>query len=101
MIHLTQTGYYAGHRLCQTARDDGEDNAHAMHAPLDDAGFRAKCCPVCLKTWAVEAYDDGDEMPDWVRVMRGVKDPRQAEEAAAFTLQHTTNQPTAKQLPIF
>ena len=70
MIHLTETGYHAGRRLCLSDRADGARNVHAAYAPLDNPDFRAQCCPECLKTWALEAYDEGDEMPQWVRDMR-------------------------------
>ena len=66
MIHLTETGFHAGSRLCLTSRDDGAQNAHASYAPLHLSAFRAQCCDVCLSVWANEAYDDGDEMPEWV-----------------------------------
>ena len=93
MIHLTLTGIHAGRRLCLASREDGEQNAHAVYAPLNLADYRAKCCPHCLNTWAVEAYDQGEEMPQWVQDMRRQTDPRQADEAAAFTLQHTPAPP--------
>jgi len=70
MIHLTETGFHAGRRLCLTSRDDGAQNAHASYAPLRDAAFRANCCAACLKTWADEAYDDGDDMPDYITALR-------------------------------
>ena len=73
MIHLTETGFHAGRRLCLTARDDGARNVHAAYAPLHLAEFRSQCCPDCLRVWALEAYDDDDtDMPDWVRAMREV-----------------------------
>jgi hypothetical protein len=70
MMHLTETGYHAGRRLCLTSRDDGEPNAHAAYAPLNRAEFRATACPGCLRVWATEAYDDDDEMPEWVQAER-------------------------------
>lgn len=66
MIHLTETGINAGRRLCLSDRNDGQRNVHAMYAPLNDPAFRKQCCPHCLNIWANEAYDDGDEMPEWV-----------------------------------
>jgi hypothetical protein len=69
-IHLTETGLHAGRRLCLTERSDGAQNAHAALAPLHLAEFRARCCHACLTVWAREAYDDTDEMPDWVLTMR-------------------------------
>ncbi len=102
MIHLTLTGIHAGRRLCLASREDGEQNAHAAYAPLDLADFRAKCCHHCLNTWAVEAYEQGEEMPQWVQDMRRQTDPRQADEAAAFTLQHTPAPPKKDTtLPLF
>jgi hypothetical protein len=41
-----------------------------MYSPLHLADFRAKCCIDCLKVWANEAYDEGDEMPEWVKEAR-------------------------------
>lgn len=70
IIHLTSTGLFAGRRLCDSERDDGQRNVHYMHAPVENADFRAKCCPECLKFVANEAYEDGEEMPDWVVALR-------------------------------
>lgn len=61
--HLSETGCFAGRRLCQS--NEGE-SVHAVYAPLANPDFRDKCCKQCLKVWASEAYVDGDEMPDWV-----------------------------------
>lgn len=71
MLHLTETGYYAGRRLC-AARDykDGDRNVHAAYAPLHLESFRADCCPHCLRIWAFEAYDEDDDMPDYIRAIR-------------------------------
>lgn len=70
MMHLTETGYNAGRLLCLAPRNPDDRNVHAMHAPLHLEAFRAQCCPACLKVWACEAYDDGDEMPQWVADIR-------------------------------
>ena len=70
MIHLTETGYNAGRLFCSANRynaaADGDTFQHGVYAPLNDVAFREKCCSECLTTWALEAYDDGDEMPQWV-----------------------------------
>lgn len=65
--HLSETGLHAGRRFCLSK--DGE-SVHGMYAPLDNPEFRATCCPACLKVWAIEAYDDGDDTPDWVSEIR-------------------------------
>jgi len=70
MIHLTETGFYAGRRLCPTDCTDGDTTVHAVYAPLNRDEFRAKCCAHCLIVWAREAYEDGDDMPEWVRIAR-------------------------------
>jgi hypothetical protein len=72
MIHLTETGFHAGRRLCLTPRhqDDGSFNVHAAYAPLRDSDFRDDCCAACLKTWANEAYDVGDDMPGYITALR-------------------------------
>lgn len=67
MIHLSETGLNAGRRLC-LATDD--ESVHAMYAPLQKPEFRATVCPVCLKVWAMEAYDEGDEMPEYIKEIR-------------------------------
>ena len=59
MIHLTLTGYYAGQRLCLSDRADGEQNAHAVYAPLNKPGYRLLCCLDCLAIW-----DDSSESDD-------------------------------------
>ena len=70
MIHLTETGFHAGRRLCLTASSDGQRNVHAAYAPLHLADFRRDCCQECLITWATEAYDEGDDMPDYIQEIR-------------------------------
>ena len=69
-IHLTETGFYAGRRLCPANRADGEPNAHAIYAPLNKADYRAGVSPECLKTWANKAYEPTDAMPEWVQSLR-------------------------------
>jgi hypothetical protein len=32
--------------------------------------FRATVCEACLTIWAVEAYDEGDEMPEHIAEVR-------------------------------
>lgn len=70
MTHLSETGFHAGRRLCLAPRDGQSDSVHAMHAPLHNPEFRKQVCPECLKVWANEAYDDADEMPDYIREIR-------------------------------
>jgi hypothetical protein len=41
-----------------------------MYAPLHKPEFRAVCCQKCLKVWATEAYDNGDEMPNYIEKIR-------------------------------
>lgn len=65
MIHLTLTGYYAGRRLCDKSREDGEENAHAIYAPLGLSEYRAKVCPKCLREYAL-SFDVDEEKPEWV-----------------------------------
>lgn len=72
MIHLTETGSNAGRRLCMTDRSDGARNVHAAYAPLHLQDFRRDCCQQCLAIWAMEAYDDGEEMPDYIQAIRRV-----------------------------
>jgi len=67
VIHLSETGYHTGRRLC-LARDG--QSVHAVYAPLHKEEYRQKVCPACLKIYALEAYEDGDEMPDWVQKIR-------------------------------
>ena len=70
MIHLSETGYHAGRLFCLGTKTEEDTSAHGMFVPLHLADFRAKYCPDCLKAWAMEAYDEGDEMPEWVVEMR-------------------------------
>jgi hypothetical protein len=71
MIHLTYTGVYAGTLLCGKARKLDDAHAHAVYAPLHKDEYRATVCPVCLKYYALDAYDDtDDDMPDWVKTIR-------------------------------
>ena len=72
MIHLTEMGLLAGRRLCLSpVYNENDEAVHAAYAPLDrNPEYRARCCPKCLKVWADEAYDVGDDMPAWVVDMR-------------------------------
>lgn len=70
MIHLTETGSNAGRRLCLTDRNDGQRNVHAAYAPLHLPDFRRDTCQECLAIWATEAYDEADEMPDYIQEIR-------------------------------
>lgn len=69
-IHLTEQGFHAGRRLCLTDRHDGQRNVHAAYAPLNDPKFRAQVCQSCMKAWAEDAYEQGDQMPDYIRQLR-------------------------------
>lgn len=71
MMHLTHTGYYAGHLLCERPRESTGEYAHAVYAPLTNDGFRAHVCPDCLRVYATEAYEPGDDMPAWVQPYHG------------------------------
>lgn len=70
MIHLTETGYNAGRLFCSNRMTEEDSKVHGSYAPLHLSAFRSKCCADCLKVWATEAYDDGDEMPEWVQETR-------------------------------
>ena len=72
MIHLTETGYNAGRLFCLSQMHHDDTKAHGAYAPLHLSDFRAKCCTECLKVWANEAYEDGDDMPQWVIETRNV-----------------------------
>ncbi len=87
IVHLTHIGVSAGVLLCGSPRVADGDYAHASMAPLASEAFRARCCPECLKVWAMDAYEDGDEMPAWVREVRSpapVAAPVPAEFSAAL-----------------
>lgn len=75
-VHLTETGLHAGRTLCGAARVGTNQHAHAAYAPLDNATFRERCCTKCLEVWALEAYEDGDEMPDYIASIRSAADDR-------------------------
>lgn len=69
-IHLSETGANAGRRLCGAPRVDDNRSVHAMYAPLQNPTFLASVCRECLKIWAVEAYDEGDEIPQYLLPFR-------------------------------
>lgn len=50
VVHLSETGFNAGRRLCLSTQ---EKSVHAAYAPLHRQEFRAGCCPECLKVWAL------------------------------------------------
>jgi hypothetical protein len=67
MMHLSETGLYAGRRFCGAT--NGE-SVHAIYAPFEKPEFRANCCASCMSIWANEAYADDDEMPDYIKEYR-------------------------------
>jgi hypothetical protein len=69
-VHLSEAGLHAGRRLCGAARDDGNRSVHAIYAPLQRPEFRATVCQACLYVWAVEAYDEGESVPDYIAEVR-------------------------------
>jgi hypothetical protein len=70
IVHLSEAGVNAGRRLCLVPRDQTSLSVHAMYAPLDNPSFRENVCEKCLKTWAMEAYEEGDSMPDYISEAR-------------------------------
>lgn len=70
VVHLSETGLNAGRRFCGAARDDGNRSVHAVYAPLDALEFRTTVCEACLKIWALEAYDEGSSMPEYIAEIR-------------------------------
>lgn len=70
VVHLSETGVNAGRRLCGASRDDGNRSVHAMFAPLRAPEFRQNVCEACLATWAAEAYDEADPMPEYIAEAR-------------------------------
>jgi hypothetical protein len=69
-VHLTETGFNAGKRLCSSTDVEGTRNVHAAYAPLHKEQFRAVVCANCLITWAREAYQDGDDIPSYIETLR-------------------------------
>lgn len=65
-VHLSETGANAGRRLCGAPRADDNRSVHAIYAPLQNPTFLASVCHECLKIWAAEAYDEGDEIPQYL-----------------------------------
>jgi hypothetical protein len=66
IVHLSETGFHAGRRLCLAPKDVSSRSVHAMYAPLHNPAFRETVCPKCLTVWATEAYETGDDMPDFI-----------------------------------
>ena len=66
LVHLSETGQHAGRRLCLAPKDQSSRSVHAMYAPLDNPTFLATVCEKCLQVWALEAYEDGEEVPDYL-----------------------------------
>lgn len=64
-VHLSETGLHAGRRLCLAPKDQSR-SVHAMYAPLHNPTFLANVCGKCLQIWALEAYEDGEEVPDYL-----------------------------------
>ena len=69
-IHLTMTGVFAGTPICGNARQPNDEGVHMIYAPLDNAKWRAKVCPDCLKAY-VDSFEPEElaGLPDdhWVK----------------------------------
>lgn len=70
IVHLSETGVYAGRRLCLAPADQSNRSVHAIYAPLYNLTFRETVCQKCLTVWAVEAYEPGEDMPDYIAEVR-------------------------------
>lgn len=77
LVHLSETGLHAGRRLCLAPKDQSSRSVHAMYAPLHNPTFLATVCETCLHAWALEAYEDGEDIPDHL------VEPRAAAKLAA------------------
>jgi hypothetical protein len=77
LVHLSETGLHAGRRLCLAPKDHSSRSVHAIYAPLSNPTFLATVCEKCLHVWALEAYDDGENIPDYL------VEPRAAAKLAA------------------
>ena len=81
LVHLSETGLHAGRRLCLAPKDQSR-SVHAMYAPLHNPTFLASVCKKCLQVWALEAYEDGEEIPDYLVEARAAAKLAVAEAAA-------------------
>lgn len=70
LVHLSEIGRHAGRRLCLAPDDTAGRSVHAMYAPLHNPTFLSSVCETCLQVWALEAYDDDDEIPDYLIEVR-------------------------------
>lgn len=70
LVHLSETGLHAGRRLCLAPTDQSSRSVHAIYAPLSNSTFLATVCEKCLHIWALEAYDDGENIPDYLVELR-------------------------------
>lgn len=66
LVHLSETGLHVGRRLCLAPKDQFSRSVHAIYAPLSNPTFLATVCEKCLHVWAMEAYDDGDDIPEYL-----------------------------------
>lgn len=70
IVHLSETGVHAGRRLCLAPKDQSSRSVHAIYAPLHNPAFRETVCQKCLTVWAMEAYELGEDMPDYIAEAR-------------------------------
>jgi len=70
IVHLSETGVHAGRRLCLAPADESSRSVHAIYAPLHNPTFRETVCQKCLTVWAIEAYELGDDMPNYIAKVR-------------------------------
>lgn len=84
LVHLSETGLHAGRRLCLAPKDQSSRSVHAMYAPLHNPTFLASVCEKCLQVWALEAYEDGGEIPDYLVEARAAAKQAETKTAANF-----------------
>lgn len=83
LVHLSETGLHAGRRLCLAPKDQSNSRSvHAMYAPLHNPTFLTSVCEKCLQVWALEAYEDGEDIPDYLVEARAAAKLAAAKTAA-------------------
>lgn len=82
LVHLSETGLHAGRRLCLAPKDQSSRSVHAIYAPLHNPTFLANVCEKCLHVWVLEAYEDGEDVPDYLVEARAAAKLAAAKAAA-------------------
>jgi len=62
-LHLSHTGYYAGHLMCGAPRTADTRSGHVPYSHLDTFFALPELCPQCVAVWRADDDDTTEHQP--------------------------------------